>query len=111
MIETKIQWNKPEDIAPPFDKEILVLVGGQEYRDGVWMKYLKPFEVKIRKQSYSDGEYKEFIAGKLTFSECEFCLNEMNPVEDFDISWSSDSIVLWAESPLSELNKLLEASE
>ena len=120
MIETKIQWNKPEDVAPLFGREILVLVGGQEFSNGVWTKYLKPMEVKISKENPSDdagvSQYDDFVSGKLAFHECEFYLNETNS-DGFDDEanddggWFSDSIVLWAESPLSELNRLLEASE
>ena len=116
MIETKIQWNKPEDIAPPFDKEILVLVGGQEYNNGVWRKYLKPMEVRVSKEGPSDDasvnqfDYDDFVSTKLAFIDCQFYLNELNS-DDEECDWFSDSIVLWAESPLSELKRLLEASE
>ena len=116
-IETTIRWNKPEDIAPPFDKEILVLVGGQEYNNGVWRKYLKPMEVRVSKEGPSDDasesqfDYGDFVSTKRVFMDCQFYLNELNSDSDDLCDWFSDSIVLWAESPLSELNRLLEASE
>ena len=113
VIETTIRWNKPEDIAPPFDKEILVLVGGQEYNNGVWRKYLKPMEVRVSKEGPSDDasesqfDYDDFVSTKLAFMDCQFYLNELNSDND-DGGWFSDSIVLWAESPLPKFAKLLE---
>ncbi len=119
-IETKIQWKKPKDSVPPFDKAILVLVSGQENSYGVWNKYLKLMEVKVSKKSPCDDadigqfEYSDFIAGEVQFYECEFYLNETNSDgfdddEDDVGGWFSDSIVLWAESPLPELTKTFGA--
>lgn len=118
-IETKIEWKKPEDTIPPFDKAILVLVSGQENSYGVWKKYLKLMVVKVSKKSPCDDasagqfEYSDFVAGEVPFYECEFYLNETNPdgFDDDDDAggWYSDSIVLWAESPLPELAKMFGA--
>lgn len=110
VIESTIQWNKPEDVVPPFNRKILVLVGGQEYSNGAWTKYLKPMEVIVSTEGPSDGEYAEFVSGESPFTDCQFYLSEMNSDDDDVSDWYSDSIVLWAESPLSGLMALVESN-
>lgn len=114
MIETNITWNKTEDVTPPFDEAILVLVGGEEYSNGVWRRYLKPMEVVMRKNgplddSEGESDYERLVSGKEKFENCLFYLNELNPDGDEDggSDWGSDTIVLWAKSPISELFDLV----
>ncbi|QKE37439.1 hypothetical protein [Ferrovum myxofaciens] len=116
MIETKIQWNKPEEVPPPFEKEILVLVGGQIYEGGVWSKYLKPLEVKISKEGPADVpsensfDFDGFTSGRRNFMDCQFFLNELNGDDEDDPmgGWFSDAIVLWAESPFPGLIAIVD---
>ena len=118
-IETTIYWKKPKDVVPPFGQEILVLVCGQECSNGVWKKYLKLIEVVISKKSPADyknkSEFRDFGSGQISFTECQFYLKETHVDSDFvsceDPNWFSDDIVLWAESPLSEMVDLVHFDE
>lgn len=78
-IETKITWNRPGNNPPPFGQKILVVVGGEECKDGVWKKYLKPMEVVISKSTREDElsespEYDDVVSGKQPFANCAFFL-------------------------------------
>lgn len=114
---TEINWILPSEFIPPFNKRILVLLGGQGSVDCMktWTRYVTISDVIISRNSPNDGgengfEYREFLKEPdplkaysnyqfdvHTWYEWKFCDAGGDCGDDAD--WYSDAICMWAPMP------------
>lgn len=107
----EIKWIDPRTQVPPFDEQILVVLGGNGSDDAcrTWQRYVKVANVIISKRSPNDDEpcdeYTEFFAGNQSdYNQFQFYVFDYADYtygmgEDSESDWFSDSIMFWAPMP------------
>lgn len=107
----EIKWIDPSKQTPPFDEQILVVLGGSGSTNAAstWQSYVKVQNVIISKRSPNDddpcSEYAEFFAGEqddydqFQFYVFDFADYTYGMGEDEDSDWYSDAILCWAKMP------------
>ena len=118
-METKITWFKPNEKTPPFDEQILVLLGGQGSNDAgrTFQRYVKVANVVMLEESINDeesgSEYQAFQddeRGPGCFDDYQFFLIEYSDHTYGDetnvLDWHSDAIVAWA--PMPDLSEVMD---
>lgn len=110
----EIKWIDPKKQIPPFDEQILVVLGGSGSDDfcKTWSKYVKIANVIITKRSPNDDEpceqYSEFCeAGEFEYDDFQFYVYDYADYkygsgDDERSDWFSDSISAWAKMPKME---------
>ena len=109
-MKTTIEWIDPKEKIPPFNKRILVLLGGQ----GTWNKYATIMDAIMTKKSPNDDDddetsvYEEFEEedNKLAeFGDYQFFVHSWyrfkyeGAGDGDDSDWFSDAILKWADMP------------
>ncbi len=114
-----IEWIDPAKAYPPFNKRILVLLGGQGSNDGcrTWDRYATLADVVVLKQSPNDSDtddtpdqfvqwfgeedrqaaYDKYQFDVVGWPEYEF--EDAGGEWGEEADWYSDSIVAWAPIP------------
>lgn len=113
-MKTTIEWIDPKEKIPPFNKRILVLLGGEGSTDWMktWNKYSTIMDAIMTKKSPNDdgddetSAYEEFEQedNKLAaFGDYQFFVHSWyrfkyeGAGEDDDSDWFSDAIFRWAD--------------
>lgn len=103
----QIDWIDPKVMTPPFDTQILVVMGGNGSNDAArsWNKYVTVRNVIISKRSPNDDEpcdeYEALCESEDEFDQFQFYVFDYADYtygmgEDADTDWYSDSIICWA---------------
>jgi len=107
----EIKWIDPKTQTPPFNQQILVVLGGSGSTDATttWNKYVKVCNVIIGKSSPNDNDpfdqWDEFVEnGKKDYDTFQFYVFDYADYtygmgEDSDSDWYSDAIICWASMP------------
>lgn len=115
-MKTNIEWIDPKDKIPPFNKRILVLLGGQGSTDWMqsWTRYATIMDAIMTTKSPNDCEdddqssYDDFEEedNKLAeFGDYQFFVHSWYKFkfegagDNDDIGWCSNAILRWAHMP------------
>ena len=116
-MKTEIQWINPAEKIPPFNKRILVLLGGNGSVDAMknWEKYVTISDVIITRHSPNDDgddptEHLEFVSEPdrlKAWPQYQFDVHNWYQWKfeghggEFgdEAEWYSDSICMWAAMP------------
>lgn len=106
-----IEWIKPSDQPPPFEEQIMVMLGGTGSNNAgrTYERYVRIMNAIISHRSPSDdeegSEQEAFLSGDLgDFGDYQFMVYaydewKFGGAEDDDSDWYSDSIIAWAPMP------------